>query len=245
MTKQAEINQQLTDRLNAVEAICLDLLTTHFNSAAQAQVKFDDYRFKYTQEAVEKREAEAKAKRLAESFNTAKADFKDIADSRYWSLVFMNQKQREKALDDIWQSTITGLELPEGATRPTYGVTEPSEGTLLKRRAELIESIDRVNVTYLNDIIEHCEQSQADFMKGMERKRDNDIAELRKKDKLTEAERAHQIKETKQYYNTRIRQHLQEQQRQIQSAKTQLARREQDEAELKQVKALLAELIQQ
>ena len=247
MTKQTQTEtiRQLTDRVSALEAICQDLLTAHFNSAAQARVKFDDYRIKYTQEAVEKREAEAKAKQLAENFNTAKSDFRDIANSQYWSLVFMSQKQREKALDDIWQSTITDLELPEDAKRPVYVVTEPSEDALLKRRAELTESIDRVNVTYLNDHIEHCEQSQTDFTKGMEQKRDNDIAALKRKDKLNEAEREHQIKETLGYYDTRIRQHLQEQQRQIQSAKTQLAKRERDEAELKQVKALLAELIQQ
>lgn len=243
MTKQTETIRQLTDRVNALEAICQDLLTAHFNSPAQARVKFDDYRIKFTQEAVEKREAEAKAKQLRENLAAAKSEFRDRANADYWSLVFMNQKQREKALDDIWQSTITDIELPEGATRPAYEVTEPSEDKLLHRRSELIESIDRASVVQCHDTIKHCEKSQADFTKDMEQTRDRLIAALRRKDKITEAERAHQISETQADYDTRIRQHLQTQKRQIDSAKVQLARRERDEAELKQVEALLAELM--
>ena len=47
MSKQSETIQQLTDRINALEAICFDLLTLQHNNASQAQVKFDDYRIKY------------------------------------------------------------------------------------------------------------------------------------------------------------------------------------------------------
>jgi len=66
MTKQTETIRELKDRVNALEAMTRDLLAVALNSEAQAKIKFDDYSIKYTQEAVEKREAEAKAKRLAE-----------------------------------------------------------------------------------------------------------------------------------------------------------------------------------
>jgi len=77
MSKQSETIQQLTDRINALEAICFDLLTLQYNNASQAQVKFDDYRIKYTQEAIDKREAEAREKMLKESLRAATAEFKE------------------------------------------------------------------------------------------------------------------------------------------------------------------------
>ena len=79
MSKQAETIQQLTDRINALEAICFDLLTLRYNNASQAQVKFDDYRIKYTQEAIDKREAEAREKMLKDNLRAATAEFKERA----------------------------------------------------------------------------------------------------------------------------------------------------------------------
>ena len=96
MSKQNETIRELKDRLCAVEAICKDLLARDYNSAAQGQIKFDDYRIKYTQAAVEQREAEAKAKQLSVNLHTVKTDFRDIAKSKYWSLVFMTEKKREQ-----------------------------------------------------------------------------------------------------------------------------------------------------
>jgi len=57
-----ERQKELQDRVNAAEAICQDLLSHLYNSEAQGRIKFDDYRIKYTQEAIERREAEARAK---------------------------------------------------------------------------------------------------------------------------------------------------------------------------------------
>lgn len=245
MTKQTETIRDLKDRVNALEAMTLDFLAVALNSEAQAKIKFDDYQIKYTQEAVEKREAEAKAKRLAENFNTAKAEFRDLANSCYWSLVFMTAKEREQKLDDIWQTTITDLELPENAKRPVFVVSEPDEDKLMVRRTELMKAINRTNEGQLKNTISHCEQSQLDFVYLNEKERDKQVAELRKKDKLTEAERQHQIKNTEDFFNIRIKQHVQEMQRQINAAKVQLTKLAQDKAELAKVKKALATLLSQ
>ncbi len=125
MSKQADIirelqerQKELQDRLNAAEAICKDLLSHLYNSEAQGRIKFDDYRIKYTQEAIERREAEAKTKQLRDNLNTAKADFRDMAEANFWTLVFLNEKQRQEKLDDIWSTITSGLVLPEDAKRP-------------------------------------------------------------------------------------------------------------------------------
>ena len=179
MRKQSDIirelqerQKELQDRLNAAEAICQDLLSHLYNSEAQGRIKFDDYRINYTQEAIERREAEARAKQLRDNFNTAKADFRDMAEANFWTLVFLNEKQRQEKLDGVWSTITSGLVLPEDAKRPQHIVPELTVDQLINRRAELLDSINRANATQYNDTIEHCKQSKADFGLNMKRERD-------------------------------------------------------------------------
>ncbi|MFD3432229.1 hypothetical protein, partial [Alteromonas macleodii] len=240
MRKQSDIIRELQDRLNATEAICQDLLSHLYNSEAQGRIKFDDYRIKYTQEAIERREAEAKAKQLRDNFNTAKADFRDMAEGNYWTLVFLNDKERQEKLDDIWSTITSGLVLPEDAKRPQHIVPELTIDQLINRRAELLDSINRANATQYNDTIEHCKQSKADFGLNMKRERDKQIAEINRKDGLNESERQQQVSETKAYFDREIKKHLLEMKRQISSAEVSLKRLEDHKAELAKVQQALA-----
>lgn len=240
MRKQSDIIRELQDRLNATEAICQDLLSHLYNSEAQGRIKFDDYRIKYTQEAIERREAEAKAKQLRDNFNTAKADFRDMAEGNYWTLVFLNDKERQEKLDDIWSTITSGLVLPEDAKRPQHIVPELTIDQLINRRAELLDSINRANATQYNDTIEHCKQSKADFGLNMKRERDKQIAEINRKDGLNESERQQQVSETKAYFDREIKKHLLEMKRQISSAEVSLKRLDDHKAELAKVQQALA-----
>ena len=247
MSKQADIirelqerQKELQDRLNAAEAICKDLLSHLYNSEAQGRIKFDDYRIKYTQEAIERREAEAKAKQLRDNFNTAKADFRDMAEANFWTLVFLNDKERQEKLDDIWSTITDSLVLPEDAKRPQHIVPELTVDQLINRRAELLDSINKANATQYNDTIEHCNQSKADFALSMERERDKQIAELNRKDGLSESERQQQVSETKAYFDREIQKHLLEMKRQISSAEVGLQRLDDHKAELAKVEQALA-----
>jgi hypothetical protein len=245
MSKQAETIQQLIDRINALEAICFDFLTLRYNNASQAQVKFDDYRIKYTQEAIDKREAEAREKMLKESLRAATAEFKERANASYWSLVFMDSKAQEKALSDIWSTATDGLELPKNAKQPTYSVSAPTEDQLMRRKSELESIIGSINETYCHDRIKHCEKSLTNATTGLEREAKAQVAKLRKDDKLTESEREQQIKETEALYNAKIRQSINDNKRHISSAKTELNRLQQSREELSKVKKALAELLMQ
>lgn len=245
MSKQSETNQQLNDRINALEAICFDLLTLQYNNASQAQVKFDDYRIKYTQEAIDKREAEAREKMLKDNLRAATAEFKERAEAQYWSLVFMDSKAQEKALSDIWSTAIDGLELPKNTKQPTYSVSAPTEDRLMSRKSELESIIGSINETYCHDLIKHCEKSLTDSATALEREAKAQVAKLRKDDKLTESEREHQIKETEALYNAKIRQAINDNKRQISSAKNDLSRLQQSREELSKVKKALAELLMQ
>ena len=241
MSKQAEIIRELQDRLNATEAICKDLLIHVYNNEAQGQIKFDDYRIKYTQEAIERREAEAKAKQLRDNFNTAKADFRDMAEANFWTLVFLNDKERQKKLDDIWSTITGGLVLSEDAKRPQHIIPELTIDQLINRRAELLDSINKANATQCKSTIEHCIQSKIDFTMSMERERDKQIAELNRKDGLRESERQHQISETQAYFDREIKKHLLEMNRQIRSAEVSLKRLETHKLELVKVEQALAQ----
>ncbi|WP_338852684.1 hypothetical protein WE348_19025 [Alteromonas macleodii] len=240
MRKQSDIIRELQDRLNAAEAICQDLLSHLYDSEAQGRIKFDDYRIKYTQEAIERREAEAKAKQLRDNFNTAKADFRDIAEANFWTLVFLNDKERQEKLDDIWSTITDSLVLPEDAKRPQHIVPELTVDQLINRRAELLDSINRTNATQYNDTIEHCNQSKTDFAKNMKRERDKQIAEINRKDGLSESERQRQVSETQAYFDREIKKHLLEMNRQISSAEVSLKRLDDHKAELAKVQQTLA-----
>ena len=240
MSKQADIIRELRDRLNATEAICQDLLSHLYNSEAQGRIKFDDYRIKYTQEAIERREAEAKAKQHRDNFSTAKADFRDMAEANFWTLVFLNDKERQEKLDDIWSTITSGLVLPENAERPQHIVPELTVDQLINRRAELLNSINKANATQYNDTIEHCNQSKADFALSMERERDKQIIEISRKDGLNESERQRQVSETQAYFKREIQKHLLEMNRQISSAEVGLKRLDDHKAELGMVQQALA-----
>ena len=240
MSEQADIIRELQDRLNATEAICQDLLSHLYNSEAQGRIKFDDYRIKYTQEAIERREAEAKAKQLRDNFNTAKADFRDMAEANFWTLVFLNEKQRQEKLDDIWSTITSGLVLPEDAKRPQHIVPELTVDQLISRRSELLDSINRTNATQYNDTIEHCNQSKADFALSMEREQDKQIAEINRKDGLNESERQRQVSEVEAYFEREIERHSLEMKRQISSAEVSLKRLDDHKAELAKVQQALA-----
>lgn len=240
MRKQSDIIRELQDRLNATEAICQDLLSHLYNSEAQGRIKFDDYRIKYTQEAIERREAEAKAKQLRDNFNTAKADFRDMAEGNYWTLVFLNEKQRQEKLDDIWSTITSGLVLPEDAKRPQHIVPELTVDQLINRRAELLDSINKANATQYKDTIEHCNQSKADFGLNMEREQGKQIAEINRKDGLNESERQRQVSEVEAYFEREIERHSLEMKRQISSAEVSLKRLEDHKAELAKVQQALA-----
>ena len=240
MTKQTETIRELQDRLNATEAICKDLLSRLYNSEAQGRIKFDDYRIKYTQEAIERREAEARAKQLRDNFSTAKADFKDIAEANYWTLVFLNEKQRQEKLSDIWSTITSDLALPENAQRPQHIVPELTVDQLINRRSELLDSITRTNTTQCKDTIEHCNKSMIDFTKSMEHERDKQIAELNRKDGLSESERQQQVSETQAYFDREIKKHLLEMKRQISSAEVSLKRLDDHKAQLAKVEKALA-----
>ena len=240
MRKQSDIIRELQDRLNAAEAICKDLLSHLYNSEAQGRIKFDDYRIKYTQEAIERREAEAKAKQHRDNFSTAKADFRDMAEANFWTLVFLNDKERQEKLDDIWSTITSGLVLPENAERPQHIVPELTVDQLINRRAELLNSINKANATQYNDTIEHCNQSKADFALSMERERDKQIIEISRKDGLNESERQRQVSETQAYFKREIQKHLLEMNRQISSAEVGLKRLDDHKAELGMVQQALA-----
>ena len=240
MSKQADIIRELQDRLNATEAICQDLLSHLYNSEAQGRIKFDDYRIKYTQEAIERREAEAKTKQLRDNLNTAKADFRDMAEANFWTLVFLNDKERQEKLDDIWSTITDSLVLPEDAKRPQHIVPELTVDQLISRRAELLDSINRTNATQYYDTIEHCNQSKADFGLNMKRERDKQVAEINRKDGLSESERQRQVSETQAYFDREIKKHLLEMNRKISSAEVGLKRLEDYKAELAKVETALA-----
>ena len=247
MRKQSDIirelqdrQKELQDRVNATEAICQDLLIHLYNSEAQGRIKFDDYRIKYTQEAIERREAEAKAKRLRDNFNTAKADFRDMAEANFWTLVFLNDEERQEKLDDIWSTITSELVLPEDAKRPQHIVPELTVDQLINRRAELLDSINRANATQYNDTIEHCKQSKADFGLNMKRERDKQIAEINRKDGLNESERQRQVSEVEAYFEREIVRHSLEMKRQISSAEVSLKRLDDHKAELAKVQQALA-----
>tara|TARA_Y100000034_G_scaffold65760_1_gene79398 strand:- start:378 stop:1115 length:738 start_codon:yes stop_codon:yes gene_type:complete len=240
MRKQSDLIQQLTDRVCATEAICKDLLAHVLGSDAQAQIKFDDYRIKYTQEAIERREAEARAKQLRDNFNTAKADFRDMAEANYWTLVFLNEKERQEKLDDIWSTITIDLALPEDAKRPQYIVPELTVDQLISRRSELLDSIDRTNATQHKSTIEHCNKLMIDFTKCMEQERDKQIAELNRKDGLSESERQQQINETQAHIDREIKKYLLEMKRQISSAEVSLKRLDDHKAQLAKVETTLA-----
>ncbi len=242
MSKQADIIRELQDslrelqdRINASEAICKDLLSHLYNSEAQGRIKFDDYRIKYTQEAIERREAEAKAKQLRDNFNTARADFRDMAEANFWTLVFLNDKERQEKLDDIWSTITDSLVLPEDAKRPQHTVPKLTVDQLINRRAELLDSINKANATQYNDTIEHCNQSKADFALSMERERDKQIAEINRKDGLSESERQRKVSEVEAYFEREIQKHLLEMKRQISSAEVSLQRLDDHKAELAKV----------
>ncbi len=241
MSKQADIIRELQDRLNATEAICKDLLSHVYSSEAKGQIKFDDYRIKYTQEAIERREAEAKAKQLRDNYITAKADFRDLAEANFWTLVFLNEKERQEKLDDIWSTITDGLVLSEDTKRPQHIIPEVTIDQLINRRAELLDSINRINATQCKSTIEHCKQSKIDFTVSMERERDKQIAELSRKDGLRESERQHQISETQAYFDREIKKHLLEMNRQISSAEVSLKRLEAHKLELVKVEQALAQ----
>ena len=247
MSKQADFIRELQDslrelqdRINASEAICKDLLSHLYNSEAQGRIKFDDYRIKYTQEAIERREAEAKAKQLRDNFNTARSDFRDMAEANYWTLVFLNDKERQQKLDDICSTITRELALPEDSNRPQHYVPDRTVDQLISRRSELLDSINKANATQYNDTIEHCNQSKADFALSMERERDKQIAELNRKDGLSESERQQQVSETKAYFDREIQKHLLEMKRQISSAEVGLQRLDDHKAELAKVEQALA-----
>ncbi len=240
MRKQSDIIKELQDRLNASEAICKDLLSHLYNSEAQGRIKFDDYRIKYTQEAIERREAEAKTKQLRDNLNTAKADFRDMAEANFWTLVFLNDKERQEKLDDIWSTITDSLVLPEDAKRPQHIVPELTVDQLISRRAELLDSINRTNATQYYDTIEHCNQSKADFGLNMKRERDKQVAEINRKDGLSESERQRQVSETQAYFDREIKKHLLEMNRKISSAEVGLKRLEDYKAELAKVETALA-----
>tara|TARA_Y100000052_G_scaffold27127_1_gene33788 strand:+ start:1043 stop:1822 length:780 start_codon:yes stop_codon:yes gene_type:complete len=235
-----ERQKELQDRLNATEAICQDLLSHLYNSEAQGRIKFDDYRIKYTQEAIERREAEAKAKQLRDNLNTAKADFRDMAEANFWSLVFLSNEERQEKLDDIWSTITSDLVLPEDAKRPQHIVPELTVDQLINRRAELLDSINKANATQYNDTIEHCNQSKADFALSMERERDKQVAEINRNDGLSESERQRQVSETQAYFEREIKRHLLEMKRQISSAEVGLQRLDDHKAELAKVEQALA-----
>lgn len=236
---------QLKDRVNALEALCVDLLALQYGSHAQARVKFDDYQIKFTQEAVEKREAEAREKRLRENLMAANAEFKDTANAQYWSLVFKTPKAQEQTLKKLWEQATEGLELPLDAKRPAYSVITPTEEKLMQRKQELESVINRINPTYLNDTITHCENSLINATKALERESQRLIAQINKDDKLTSSEREQKAKDTQTLYESKIRQVHAENNRQIQSAKVELNRLQQAKEELQQLKALLAKLLTQ
>ncbi|MEG3768838.1 hypothetical protein [Alteromonas sp. 14N.309.X.WAT.G.H12] len=235
MSKQSEMIRELQDRLNATEAICKDLLTHLHNSPVQAQIKFDDYRIKYTQEAIEQREAEAKAKKLKENYNTVKSEFNDKVMADYWNLVFLTDKQREQRLNDIWSTITSNVELPKDAKRPQHAIPELTEERLFDRRSELQESINRANPTQNKHIIEHCSKSKVEFTERMERERDRLIGELRIKNGVSESERQRLIKETVQEHNYRIKKHVNDMDRQINSAQASLSHLEKHKTELGRV----------
>ena len=243
MSKQQEIINQLNDRVNGLEAICLDLLSHHFQSEAQGRIRFDDYRFKNTQEAIDKREAEAKAKQLRENLAVAKSDFRDKANSEYWTLVFLSDKEKKKQLDDIWTTITAEMELPKGAKRPDYQFVELTEDKLIDRRNEINHALDRINTALAKDTIEHSEKSMQDVTLSLEANLKNDIAKLKVNTKISDSERAERIRNREQETKIMIRKHLQDCRRRIDASKTTLKQYERLQVELKHVKKALAVLL--
>ncbi len=237
------MNKQLNDRVNALEALCIDLLIKTGLNPAQSRIAFDDYQIKYTQEAIDKRAAEAKAKALSENYRVVVTEFNDYVKAHYWELVFMTEKQRAKYLDDVWANTITGFELPEGSKSPALSLPEPTIEQLISRRTELIASIERVMVSTLEEGITHCEQAIADVSTRLERELNTDIAKLSKDGKIKPSELERMIKETKSDYHQRIRKNIQSNQRQIDSAKVSLKIHKAQQEQLVQVDKLLGAML--
>ena len=115
----------------------------------------------------------------------------------------------------------------------------------MSRKSELESIIGSINETYCHDIIKHCEKSLTSSTKALEQEAKAQVAKLRKDDKLTESEREQQIKETEALYAAKIRQSINDNKRQISSAKTELNRLKQSREELSKVKKALAELLMQ
>lgn len=240
-----QLISKLIDRTNALEAICIDLLTKTGYNAAQSRIIFDDYQIKYTQKAIDEREEATKAKTLKDNYNAAVAEFKGVAKSNYWTQAFMSKKELNRHLDVIWSQAIEGLELPEGAKRPLYEVTEPSIDMLIERRKELMRSIESNNKALLDETIKHCEQSIIDVTKSLEKHRDSEIAKLRKDVDKSPSERDKSIKELEDDVAQRIRKNLVEQRRRIASSKVSLARLESDQDQLKDVSKMLGNALSQ
>lgn len=243
MSKQTEIIRELQDRVNATEAICIDLLSRLYNSETQGRTKFNDYRTNYTQEAIEHREAEAKATQLRDNYNTAKADFRELANTNFWTLVFLNEAERHEKLDDIWSTITDGLLLPEDAARPQHTLPELTVDMLISRRAELRDSISSANASQCDNTIEHCNKSKIDFTKSMEKARDKRVAELSRNEKLSESDRQTQISDTQAHFKREIQKHLLEMNRRISSEKVTLKRLEDHKTELAKVEQSLVKLL--
>jgi len=237
-TNQEQLIVQLTDTVNGLKAACMHLLSAQ-HSPAQATIMMDKFLIENSAEAIRKREREAEAKRNNEAMRNARADFLDRVKADYWSMCYMNQKQRENHIKSIWDELKEAYGMPKLAAQPAYNHQEPTFSEMLQHMEELQAVIDSANLTFADEQAKHSEKSITEYRNAMEAYTSKHVNNIRKRTDINEQDKQRFINEAQAECQYKIKQHESTMNRQIASAKASFARVESAKAELKKLSLLI------
>ena len=236
-TNQEQLIAQLTDTVNGLKAACMHLLSAQ-HSPAQATIMMDKFLIENSAEAIRKREREAEAKRNNEAMRNARTDFLDRVKADYWSMCYMNQKQREEHIKSIWDELKAAYSLPKSYAVPAYNPHAPTFSEMLRRLEELQAVIDSANLTFADEQAKHSEKSITEYRNVMEAHTSKHVSNIKKRTDIGEQEKQQLIKQAQADCQFKIKQHESTMNRQIDSAKASFARVESAKAELKKLSSL-------
>lgn len=236
-TNQEQLIAQLTDTVNGLKAACMHLLSAQ-HSPAQATIMMDKFLIENSAEAIRKREREAEAKRNNEAMRNARTDFLDRVKADYWSMCYMNQKQREEHIKSIWDELKAAYSLPKSYAVPAYNHHAPTFSEMLRRMEELQAVIDSANLTFADEQAKHSEKSITEYRNVMEAHTSKHVSNIKKRTDIGEQEKQQLIKQAQADCQFKIKQHESTMNRQIDSAKASFARVESAKAELKKLSSL-------
>ncbi len=237
-TNQEQLIAQLTDTVNGLKAACMHLLSAQ-HSPAQATIMMDKFLIENSAEATRKREQEAEAKRNNEAMRNARTDFLDRVKADYWSMCYMNQKQREDHIKSIWDELKEAYSLPKSYAVPAYNHPVPTFSEMLRRMEELQAVIDSANLTFADEQAKHSEKSITEYRNVMEAHTSKHVSNIKKRTDIGEQEKQQLIKQAQADCQFKIKQHESTMNRQIDSAKASFARVESAKAELKKLSSLI------